>query len=88
VLFTLAFALVVVRALWVSRWRFANPLQLGAWMALVMYFAISGQVSQNGLLTMVYAVFGIYFYARELPAETPRTVAAERRVHDGLEQPN
>lgn len=32
-------------------------------MALVLYFGISGQVSQNGLLTLAYAVFGIYFYA-------------------------
>lgn len=65
ILFTLAFATVVTRALWVRRFAFANPLHLGAWIALVMYFAISGMVSQTGLLTMVYAVFGIYFYARE-----------------------
>ncbi len=65
---TLGFLLIVVRALWVPRWRFANPLQMGAWIALVLYYAISGQVSQTGLLTIVYAVFGIYFYARELPA--------------------
>ena len=65
-LFTLAFLAVVIRALWVRRWAFANPLHLGAWIALVLYYAISGQVSQTGLLTMVYAVFGIYFYSREV----------------------
>jgi O-antigen ligase len=64
--FTLAFAFVVCRALWVRRWAFTNRLHLGAWIALVLYFAVSGQFSQTGLLTMVYAVFGIYFYAREL----------------------
>jgi hypothetical protein len=66
VLFTAAFALVLVRALWVRRFRFANRLHLGTWIALVLYFGASGQVSQTGLLTMVYAVLGIYFYAREL----------------------
>ncbi len=65
ILFTLGFAALVVRALWVKRWQFANSLHLGAWIALVMYFTVSGQVSQTGLLTLVYAVFGIYFYARE-----------------------
>jgi O-antigen ligase len=79
VLFTLAFAYVLVRALWVPRFRFANRLHLGAWMALVLYFGISGQFSQTGLLTLAYAVFGIYFYARELvaryrPAADPETV--------------
>lgn len=77
VLFTLGFVLVIVAALWVPGWRFANSLHLGAWIALVLYFAISGQVSQTGLLTMVYAVFGIYFYARETGADT----AADRGVH-------
>jgi O-antigen ligase len=65
-LFTLAVAFVLCRALWVRRWAFANRLHLGAWMALVLYFGVSGQFSQTGLLTMAYAVFGIYFYAREL----------------------
>ena len=63
-LFTLGFLALLVYGLWIPRWKFANPLQLGAWMALVLYFGISGQVSQNGLLTLAYAVFGIYFYAR------------------------
>lgn len=67
-LFTVGFAVLVASALRVRRWRFSNPLHLGAWMALVLYFAVSGQVSQNGLLTMVYALFGIYFYARESAA--------------------
>jgi O-antigen ligase len=67
-LFTLAFAFVLVRALWVPRWEFANRLHLGTWIALVLYFAVSGQFSQSGLLTMAYAVFGIYFHARELTA--------------------
>jgi O-antigen ligase len=68
VLFTLGLLALVIAALWVPRWQFANALHVGTWMALVLYFAISGQVSQTGLLTMVYAVFGIYFYARSLPA--------------------
>ncbi len=73
-LFTLGFLALVVRALWVRRWAFANPLHLGAWMALVLYFGVSGQVSQTGLLTLAYAVFGIYFYARGLRADaTPVT---------------
>jgi O-antigen ligase len=77
-LFTLAFLAVLVRALWVPRWSFANPLHLGAWIALVLYFAISGQVSQTGLLTMVYAVFGIYFYAREIPESGALRTAAQK----------
>lgn len=71
-LFTLAFAFVLCRALWVRRFEFANRLHLGAWIALVLYFGVSGQFSQTGLLTLVYAVFGIYFYAREL--ESPERV--------------
>jgi len=67
VLFTAMVALIVVRALWVPAGRFANATHFGAWMALVLYFALSGQVSQNGHLTMVYAVAGLYFRARELP---------------------
>ena len=47
-LFTLGFAIVVVRVLWVRQWAFANSLHLGSWLALVLYFAISGQVSQSG----------------------------------------
>ncbi|HTP99287.1 MAG TPA: O-antigen ligase family protein [Casimicrobiaceae bacterium] len=68
VLFTLGFAFVIVRALTVPRWKFDNRLELGAWIALAMYFAVSGQFSQTGLLTLVYAVFGVYFYSRELSA--------------------
>ena len=67
-LFTLGFALVLLRALWTPGFAFRNPLHLGTWIALVLYFGVSGQVSQNGLLTLVYAVFGVYFYARDLPA--------------------
>lgn len=74
-LFTLAFAFLVARALWVPRWEFANRLQLGAWIALVLYFTVSGQFSQTSLLTLVYAVFGLYFYAAEL--EPRRTAAAD-----------
>ncbi|MEP7328929.1 MAG: O-antigen ligase family protein [Betaproteobacteria bacterium] len=69
-LFTLGFLALLVHALWVRRWSFANPLHLGAWMALVLYFAVSGQVSQNGLLTLAYAVFGIYFYARGMGSDS------------------
>jgi hypothetical protein len=65
-LFTAALVFVVVRVLWVRRFEFRNHLHLGAWIALVLYFSISGQVSQSGLLTMVYAIAGCYFYAREL----------------------
>jgi O-antigen ligase len=75
ILFTLAFGFVVARALWVRRWEFGNRLKLGAWIALVLYFTVSGQFSQTGLLTMVYAVFGIYFYASELRPQ--KTAAAE-----------
>jgi len=64
--FTIGVACIVAWALWVRRWAFANRTHLGAWMALVLYFVVSAQVSQNGLLTLVYAVFGIYFYAREM----------------------
>jgi len=73
ILFTLAAAFLIARALWVPRWEFANRLQLGSWIALVLYFGVSGQFSQTGLLTLVYAVFGIYFYASEL---TPQRAAA------------
>lgn len=72
-LFTLAVALLIGRALWVRRWEFANRLQLGAWIALVLYFGVSGQFSQTGLLTLVYAVFGIYFYAAELTPQSTTT---------------
>jgi len=69
ILFTAAFAGVLFLALRVPGFRFANSLHLGSWIALVLYFCISGQVSQNGLLTMAYAVLGCYLYARELPAD-------------------
>ena len=80
--FTLFAALLVVRALWVPAWSFRNSLHFGAWLALVLYFGLSGQVSQTGLLTMVYAVAGIYFRARDLPhmAQSPVFSSAERRV--------
>ena len=79
-LFTLCFAAILVRALWVPGWRFANPLHAGAWMALAMYFALSGQVSQTGLLTMVYAVFGIYFYARGCTVRATQSATDEQFV--------
>jgi len=79
ILFTLLAAAVIVRALWVPGFVFRNPLHLGAWMALVMYFALSGQVSQSGLLTLVYAVFGIYFYSRELPGVAKSQVLTRAR---------
>ncbi len=82
-LFTLGFLGLLMRSLWVPRWEFANPLHLGAWMSLVLYFGISGQVSQSGLLTMAYAVFGIYFYARSLrPDAAP--VTRMRMSDEGL----
>ena len=34
----------------------------------MLYFSISGKVSRNVLLTLVYAVLGIYLYARKQPA--------------------
>lgn len=83
VLFTLGFFVLLMRALWVRRWAFANPLHLGAWMSLVLYFGISGQVSQTGLLTLVYAVFGIYFYARGLRADAA-PVTRMRAGDEGL----
>jgi O-antigen ligase len=42
VLFTLAFLVVLSRALWVRRWSFASRLHLGAWIAVILYYAISG----------------------------------------------
>jgi O-antigen ligase len=74
-LFTLAFVFVLVRTLWTPRWAFGSRLHLGAWTALVLYFGVSGQFSQTGLLTLVYAVLGIYLYARELvsPERMPRS---------------
>lgn len=74
-LFTLGFVLVLVRALWVGGWAFANPLHLGSWLALVLYFLVSGQFSQSGLLTMTYAVLGIFFYSRTLPSANARHIA-------------
>ena len=65
VLFTLSFLFVLCRALWVRHFAFANRLHLGTWIALVLYFGVSGQFSQTGLLTLAYAVLGIYFYACE-----------------------
>jgi len=81
-LFTAFAALLVVRALWVPAWSFRNSLHFGAWLALVLYFGLSGQVSQTGLLTMVYAVAGIYFRARELPrvAQSTAFSRAQRRI--------
>lgn len=73
ILFTLAIAMLIGRALWVRRWEFANRLHLGAWIALVLYFGVSGQFSQTGLLTLVYAVFGIYLYAAELTPQHSAT---------------
>jgi O-antigen ligase len=70
VLFTAGFALVLGRALWVRRLAFADSLHLGAWIALILYFGVSGQVSQNGLLTMTYAVLGIFFYASGATRDT------------------
>ncbi len=80
VLFTLAFAFVLLRALTVPRWEFANRVHMGAWMALVLYFAVSGQFSQTGLLTMAYAMFGIFFRAAELAGSDEPTAKAEARV--------
>jgi len=74
-LFTLGFVLVLVRALWVGGWAFANPLHLGSWLALVLYFLVSGRFSQSGLLTMTYAVLGNFFYSRALPSANARHIA-------------
>lgn len=68
ILVTLGFAAILLRALWTPRLAFRNGLHFGTWTALVLYFGLSGQVSQNGLLTLAYAVLGLYFHARELPA--------------------
>lgn len=67
VLATAGLLAILVRALWVPGWRFANALHAGAWSALLLYFTVSGMLSQTGLLTLVYAVFGLYFHARSLP---------------------
>ncbi len=47
-----------------------NAILSGAWVSLILYYGISGQFSQNILLTLVFAVWGIYLYAQEL--ETTR----------------
>ena len=47
-----------------------NAILSGAWTSLILYYGMSGQFSQNILLTLVFAVWGIFFYALEL--ETTR----------------
>ncbi len=64
ILFTAGVALLVVRALWVPGFAFRTRLQLGTFIALALYFGLSGQVSQNGLLTLAWAIFGVHLHAR------------------------
>jgi len=64
IFFTAGVALLVVRALWVPGFAFRTRLHFGTFMALVLYFGLAGQVSQNGLLTLAYAILGVHFYAR------------------------
>lgn len=64
-LFTAGFALLLCRTLRVPGFVFRNRLHFGSFIALVLYFLVSGQVSQNGLLTLAYAVLGVFLYARD-----------------------
>jgi O-antigen ligase len=66
VLFTIMLMAILIFVLIPRGFGFANPIHFGTWCALVMYFLFSGQVSQNGLLTLVYAVMGVYFYSAQL----------------------
>ena len=69
-------AFVLMRALLAHGLRFANRLHLGSWLALVLYFTVSGQFSQTALLTMAYAMFGVYFYAADLGPGRARAEAS------------
>lgn len=62
-LFTAGLAAVLVRTLYVRGFAFRNRLHFGSFVALVLYFGLSGQVSQTGLLTLAYAVVGVFLYA-------------------------
>ena len=62
---TLGLAVLLVRTLRVPGFAFRNRLHFGAFVALVLYFGLSGQVSQTGLLTLAYAVLGVFLYARD-----------------------
>lgn len=75
---TLGLLAILVRSLWIRHGRFVNALHAGTWCALVLYFAVSGTLSQTGLLTLVYAVFGLYWYARTMaiPSAADRTAPA------------
>lgn len=64
IFFTAGIALLMVRALWIPGFAFGTRLRFGTFLSLVLYFGLSGQVSQNGLLTLVYAILGVHFYAR------------------------
>ena len=57
--------MLLVRTLRVPGFAFRNRLHFGAFVALVLYFGLSGQVSQTGLLTLAYAVLGVFLYARD-----------------------
>jgi len=61
---TLGLAVLLVSTLRVPGFAFRNRLHFGAFVALVLYFGLSGQVSQTGLLTLAYAVLGVFLYAR------------------------
>lgn len=64
IFFTAGIALLVVWTLRAPGFAFRTRLHFGTFLSLVLYFGLSGQVSQNGLLTLVYALLGVHFYAR------------------------
>ena len=65
-IFTLFIMLILFKLLSTTGAKFSTPLQLGAWCSLVLYYVISGQFSQNILVTMTFAIWGIFFYSQDL----------------------
>jgi hypothetical protein len=69
-IFTLLVLALLGFYLWPSPLAHRNPIYWGAWSSLVLYYSLSGQFSQNILLTLVFSIWGIFIYAQEL--ETTR----------------
>lgn len=64
ILFTAGIALLLARALWVPGFAFRSRLHFGTFLSLALYFGLSGQVSQSGLLTLAWAILGVHLHAR------------------------
>ena len=67
-IFTLILAFVLLSFLWKQLLNRRNRTQWACACALFLYYAISGQFSQNILLTLTFAIWGIFFYAQEFEA--------------------